>query len=123
MSVEPTEESLAAELAETDPSRIHAATAEPIAVKVTRYRCPFCRRSWSSRKRAADHIGRCWLNPEARGCKTCEHWQAHYWEPIFADTGERVACYELAEACRADVDISAGLRVNCPLWKLREDPA
>ena len=52
--------------------------AEPIAVRVTRYRCPHCARSHSSRGRAVQHVGRCWRNPEAHGCKTCRHFDATY---------------------------------------------
>lgn len=48
----------------------------PIPVRVTRYRCPCCGRSHSSRRSAVDHIGRCWRNPAARGCKTCRHFDA-----------------------------------------------
>lgn len=49
-------------------------TPAPIAVKVTRWRCPHCARSHSTRARCTDHIGRCWQNPGARGCKTCAHY-------------------------------------------------
>jgi len=47
-----------------------ADTREPEAFTVTRYRCPYCRRSWLSKKRAISHIAKCWWN---RGCKTCRH--------------------------------------------------
>lgn len=50
-------------------------TAEPIAFRTTRYRCPHCPRTGSSKARVRDHIGRCWSNPAARGCKTCTHYQ------------------------------------------------
>jgi len=48
--------------------------AEPIPFMVTRYRCPTCPRTGSSKSRIAEHHGRCWMNPEARGCKTCKHY-------------------------------------------------
>lgn len=47
--------------------------AEPIPFTVTRYRCPTCPRTGSSKARIAEHHARCWTNPEARGCKTCKH--------------------------------------------------
>jgi hypothetical protein len=47
---------------------------EPIPFTVTRHRCPFCPRTGSSKARVTDHIGRCWSNPAARGCKTCAHY-------------------------------------------------
>jgi hypothetical protein len=49
--------------------------SEPIPVKVTRYRCPFCPRTRSSKTQMRKHIGRCWENPDAKGCKTCEHYE------------------------------------------------
>ncbi len=36
----------------------------------TRYRCPYCRRSWTSLKRANEHRDKCWY---FEGCKTCCH--------------------------------------------------
>lgn len=72
----------------------------PIAVRVTRYRCPFCARSHSSRGRAAEHIGRCWRNPEARGCKTCRHFDATYEDyGEDCDLGVDLAGRPQCEAC------------------------
>lgn len=67
-------------------------TAEPIPFRVLRYRCPTCPRTASSKARMVEHIGRCWLNPEARGCKTCKH---------FEPQGP-----ENADGCRAGVDLT-----------------
>jgi hypothetical protein len=47
----------------------------PVAVRVTRYQDPWCGRTHSSRKRAVEHMGRCWRNPDARGCLTCRHFE------------------------------------------------
>lgn len=47
----------------------------PIAVRVTRYQDPHCGRTHSSRRRAVEHMGRCWRNPDARGCLTCRHFE------------------------------------------------
>lgn len=47
--------------------------SEPIPVRVTRYRCPHCARSHSSKYRCRLHIGRCWQNQDAKGCMTCRH--------------------------------------------------
>lgn len=47
---------------------------EPIALHVVRYRCPFCTRSRAKRATTEQHIARCWHNPEARACLTCEHY-------------------------------------------------
>lgn len=49
--------------------------SQPIAFKTIRYRCPHCPRTGASKTRIAEHIGRCWTNPAARGCKTCEHYE------------------------------------------------
>jgi hypothetical protein len=75
-------------------------SVEPEAIRVTRYRCPFCARSHSSRTRAVQHITRCWRNPAAHGCKTC----AHY-EP--AEAGDwTIGDLGAAEGCGADVDLT-----------------
>lgn len=47
--------------------------SEPIPVRVTRYRCPFCSRTRSNKSRTREHIARCWENPDAKGCMTCRH--------------------------------------------------
>ena len=94
--------------------------AEPIAVRVTRYRCPFCSRGHASRSRARDHVARCWLNPENRGCKTCAHHQPFGFEG-HCIPGVACICGETAEECRAGLDISGGLITGCPLWALREE--
>lgn len=49
----------------------------PIAVTVIRYQCPHCGRTRAHKRAAVAHIARCWLNPAARGCKTCRHFDAY----------------------------------------------
>lgn len=71
---------------------------QPIPFTVTRYRCPTCPRTGSSKARITEHIGRCWTNPEARGCKTCKHF-----EPYGPEN---------ADGCAVDVDLSG--RAPCP---------
>ncbi len=48
------------------------------AIVVTRYRCAYCRRSWSKRPRTAEHAAKCWLNPDARSCGTCTNYHPGY---------------------------------------------
>lgn len=81
-------------------------TAQPIPFTTTRYRCPTCPRTASSKARMVGHIGRCWLNPEARGCKTCEHFEQ--WGP------------ENHDACAVGVDLSG--RPACPTCGGFSDP-
>lgn len=71
---------------------------QPIPFTTTRYRCPTCPRTASSKARMVEHIGRCWLNPEARGCKTCKHF-----EPYGPEN---------ADACLVGVDLTG--RPDCP---------
>lgn len=52
-------------------------TAQPIPVRVLRYKCPHCSRSASRPGRTREHMARCWSNPEAHGCKTCEHFEPY----------------------------------------------
>jgi hypothetical protein len=79
---------------------------EPIPVKVTRYRCPCCPRTASGKARMVEHIGRCWLNPEARGCKTCEHFEPY--GPEWSD------------GCAVGVDLSG--QKPCPTCWGFDDP-
>lgn len=65
---------------------------EPIPFTTTRYRCPHCPRTGSSKARITEHIGRCWLNPAARSCKTCKHF-----EPYGPEN---------ADACEVGVDLT-----------------
>lgn len=88
---------------------------EPITVK--RWRCPFCRRSRSSRKATAEHIGRCWLNPANRTCKTCANYE--YAAGGGCDgLGPHFGCNDSSEECTAGVDLPAdGPVTGCPLWR------
>lgn len=89
----------------------------PETIVVSRYRCPYCRRSWSGKKAATDHISRCWRNPSVRSCKTCVHRLEPYSEP-------EVGWFE-DEGCAAGVQVpvvseETGKKVlplNCPSWK------
>lgn len=101
---------------------------DPIPFIVTRFRCPFCRRTRSSKKRTADHIGRCWSNPETRGCKTCEHYE-------LVETGEHCFpgrpcnCNDGYEGCAVGVSLAGhgtdgdddyvrpGPIVGCDKWE------
>ena len=83
--------------------------AEPEHYVQDRWRCPHCRRSWAGKKRAEEHIPKCWYN---RGCKSCRH----------ADLlgGSYVDGCELGEDL-IDPECPDGRRViprgMCPLWE------
>lgn len=49
--------------------------SNPIPIRVTRYQCPPCGRTHSSRRGAVEHMARCWQNPDAHGCKTCRNYR------------------------------------------------
>ena len=102
-----------------------AIEAVPEAVTVTRWRCPFCRRSRSAKRATAEHIGRCWLNPSVRSCKTCANHEAG---------GDACGCEpgcnwgspsgSIPDSCAVGVDVSSGeIKTGCPLWALREEPS
>lgn len=80
-------------------------TAQPIAVRVTRYKCPSCSRTASTRARSSAHIARCWSNPEARGCKTCKNF-----EPAHDACGCEPGCnwggQPAPESCAVDVSLA-----------------
>lgn len=92
---------------------------DPEAIMVKRWLCPFCRRSRSSKRVVAEHIARCWLNPVARSCKTCVSYEYDRGgEPCFP--GRPCNCNDGYEACGEGVDLSAGLKTACPLWRALE---
>ena len=97
--------------------------SDPEPFVVTRWRCPFCRRSRAHKNATAQHIGRCWLNPAVRSCKTCANL-----EPGGDACGCEPGCNwgspagGVPDSCAADVDISGGVvRTACPLWALRAE--
>jgi hypothetical protein len=97
----------------------------PEQITVTRWRCPFCRRSRSAKRAAAEHMARCWLNPAVRSCKTCANF-----EPAADACGCEPGCNwgspagGIPDRCGAGADISDGeVRTGCRLWQLREEAA
>ncbi|GGN40440.1 hypothetical protein FHR83_007039 [Actinoplanes campanulatus] len=78
---------------------------EPIAFTTTRYRCPHCPRTGAVRARVRDHIGRCWTNPAARGCKTCTHYRPPWDDTCDAPQG-CVGCASGDESCAAGVSLA-----------------
>ncbi len=86
-------------------------SAAPIAIQVTRYRCPYCTRSRAKKAATEQHIARCWHNPGTRSCKTCVHYEA-------ADpNGPYPEHPGWPESCGADRDITAGIATDCPQWE------
>lgn len=49
-------------------------TPAPVELRVTRWKCPFCARSWSRKGRTVEHAELCWKNPAARSCGTCRNY-------------------------------------------------
>ena len=94
--------------------------AEPVPVMVKRWECPFCRRRRSGKAATAEHLGRCWLNPAVRSCKTCALFLlVPSGEPCFP--GRPCNCNDGYVECRAGESLSFEdvPRVGCPLWELR----
>lgn len=91
----------------------------PIQVEVTRFACPFCARSRAKKAATVEHIGRCWLNPDNRMCKTCTHFEeAETYEPCYP--GRPCSCQDAPASCREGVDLPEWERMpvaGCPLWE------
>lgn len=91
-------------------------TLVPVPFTVTRYRCPACSRTGSSRKQIANHMVRCWLNPDAKACKTCALYRP--------DTSEGDVGYLSPEYCAVGLEFPEDqlgrptLAVGCPKWQL-----
>jgi hypothetical protein len=88
---------------------------EPVEMRVVRWRCSHCPRSWSRKSRTVEHIAQCWFNPANRSCKTC----VHRIEPD-SEYG-----YDTDEGCYAGVELErdpvtpqlAILPLHCPKWE------
>lgn len=87
-------------------------TFEPVKVQVTRWRCPHCGRSHSVRTRARQHMARCWLNPDARSCKTCVNFREGW---------------GFGDSCAKGIDVNVPIEhrpnvfklpINCSEWEL-----
>lgn len=111
----------------------------PIPVRVTRYRCPHCARSYTRPVRTREHMARCWLNPAARGCKTCKNFEPPTAEePDYCDAGvdlrgrpQCTTCHGFGQTfhglelgasecadCGGDgAEIRPGPIVHCDLWE------
>lgn len=76
-----------------------------------RYRCPFCRRSWSRRPVAQGHVTDCPRDPERASCLTCTHLAPA--EAPEHDTGY-AGC---PQWCRLGYDFEEPRHVRaCPGW-------
>lgn len=91
------------------------AHAQPLPMVVTRHQCPHCGTTRAKKPAAAAHIARCWQNPDARGCKTCAHFdQVPSGDDCFP--GRHCKCNDGWEACTAGLSITNGLVIDCPRW-------
>lgn len=80
-------------------------TSSPVAVRVTRYQCPPCGRTHSSKRRAVEHMGRCWQNPAARGCKTCKNFEPGH-DACGCESGCNWGGNPVTESCAAGVSLA-----------------
>ena len=94
-------------------------TAGVEAIRVTRWRCPSCRKSWSSKATAEEHAVRCWLDPANRACKTCKHHHPgdHWtWEeppaPECCVVGVDMCVDRYGEPTELPV-----VQAGCPMWE------
>jgi hypothetical protein len=81
-----------------------------IRLKVVRFQCPHCHLTRAKKGSTEAHIGRCWNNPAARSCKTCEHYT-----PADSD-GPYPEHPGWPEQCEEGRKLLSGLHVHCPLW-------
>lgn len=96
----------------------------PAPILVTRHQCPHCRRYTRARRdRVEEHMGRCWQNPAAHGCKTCAHFQEARYSSHQCHPGYDCGCDSWPEACchpdgpdQLDQPI-----INCPHWETKEN--
>ncbi len=87
----------------------------PIPVTVRRYRCPYCRHQRARRAAAIAHLQRCWHNPAARACLTCDHYAPPH-EKDRINPPEPAACYAAGSPEPLPTDERFPL-THCPLWQ------
>lgn len=81
-----------------------------IPFQTTRYRCPHCRKTGSSRKRMQEHADACIVDPFTRACRTCKFDVSH----VLASE-DHVTKTE--KACSKGVrPYGAKLVKRCPSW-------
>lgn len=103
--------------------------SDPEKIQVTRYRCPHCRKSWSAKRATLEHMGRCWLDPQNRSCRTCDHFRPGYggtdsgWNEGWHQKEHCAVGIELHPVPDDDVldsDVTVepekGLPLHCPSW-------
>lgn len=90
-------------------------SVEPKAIRVWRFVCPGCKRSASRREVIADHLTRCWKNPDNRACPTCAHFDRGR---CCRGASDECGCGgQDTWACAAGVPLSTGSPVvGCELW-------
>lgn len=91
--------------------------ATTLRVTVVRHQCPHCRRTWAKQAAATAHTERCWLNPAARGCKTCA-----YFEPpgdgAQCVPGRNCNCNRYPESCLVEAASAENIPLTgCPAWQ------
>jgi hypothetical protein len=99
-------------------------SVEPVAIRVTRFRCPFCRRSSSRKAGIRLHITRCWRNPAARACGSCRHYiPAEGGGRMIGDPGTDLGCAIGCETHETDPDADGdGIKRTvrgCPGWEAK----
>lgn len=101
----------------------------PRIVKVTRFRCPFCRFSRATKQLVVDHIARCWADPAQHTCRTCVFhvpFRRGVADPCFP--GQPCDCDSNPEYCSLGVPLPEHAPVvSCTSWRDRDldedDPA
>jgi hypothetical protein len=98
-------------------------SALPIAERqVTRYSCPYCRRSRSKRRAVADHMFSCWKNPSAKSCGSCEH----HLPSEKGESAEWSSGYPGSpghpRACGLGIDNAEAMPRQCPSWAAEGAP-
>ncbi len=90
----------------------------PIAITVTRHKCPHCPRSRAKKAAIVEHIGRCWNNPDNRACRTCANFEPAVAGGCYGDP--QCNCPDSPQNCTAGVDLpdfGGDMVTGCPMWK------
>lgn len=96
--------------------------SQPVLIVVKRWKCPHCSRSRSRQSATAEHITRCWFNPDNQTCKTCVNFQPAISGGCYGDP--QCNCPDQPQQCFAGIElpeVGGDMVTGCPKWRSRDE--
>jgi hypothetical protein len=82
-----------------------------VAIAITRWKCQYCKKHFSSKNYAEKHEKKCYYDEEKKACPTCKHFDN--------SLGEKYICWS---AMYKELECFTDFLVfDCPYWEDREE--